>query len=101
LDAKARFIDAVIKGRIIVANEKKPDIIKSIEKEGISKQDDSYDFLLSMPIWSLTYEKYVELQKKLDETTKERDRVNKTSPEEFYRQDLKELRKQVQKSYGQ
>jgi hypothetical protein len=54
-----------------------------------------------MPIWSLTYEKYAELQKKLDETTKERDRVSKTSPEEFYRQDLKELRKQVQKSYGQ
>ena len=100
LDAKSRFIDAVIKGRIIVANEKKPDIIKAIEKEGIPKQDESYDFLLGMPIWSLTYEKYVELQKKLDETTKERDRVTKTSPEDFYRQDLKDLRKQVQKVYG-
>ena len=100
LDAKSRFIDAVIKGRIVVANEKKPDIIKAIEKEGISKQDDSYDFLLGMPIWSLTHEKYTELQKKLDETVKERDKVTKTSPEDFYRQDLKELRKQVQKVYG-
>jgi DNA topoisomerase-2 len=100
LDAKSRFIDAVIKGRIVVANEKKPDIIKAIEKESIPKQDESYDFLLGMPIWSLTYEKYVELQKKLDETTKERDRVTKTSPEDFYRQDLKDLRKQVQKVYG-
>ena len=101
LDAKARFIDAVINGRIVVANEKKPDIIKSIEKEGIQKQDDSYDFLLSMPIWSLTYEKYVELQKKLAETSKEWEIVSKTTPEDFYRQDLKDLRKQVQKSYGQ
>ena len=100
LDAKSRFIDAVIKGRIVVANEKKPDIIKAIEKEGISKQDDSYDFLLGMPIWSLTHEKYTELQKKLDETVRERDKVTKTSPEDFYRQDLKELRKQVQKVYG-
>jgi DNA topoisomerase-2 len=100
LDAKSRFIDAVIKGRIVVANEKKPDIIKAIEKESISKQDESYDFLLGMPIWSLTYEKYVELQRKLDETTKERDKVTKTSPEDFYRQDLKDLRKQVQKVYG-
>jgi DNA topoisomerase-2 len=100
LDSKARFIDAVINGRIVVANEKKPDLIKSIEKEGIAKQDDSYDFLLSMPIWSLTYEKYIELQKKLSETTKERDGVSKTSPEDFYRQDLKDLRKQVQKAYG-
>jgi DNA topoisomerase-2 len=100
LDAKSRFIDAVIKGRIVVANEKKPDIIKAIEKESIPKQDESYDFLLGMPIWSLTYEKYVELQRKLDETTKERDRVTKTSPEDFYRQDLKDLRKQVQKVYA-
>jgi len=100
LDAKSQFIDAVIKGRIVVANEKKPDIIKAIEKEGIAKQDESYDFLLGMPIWSLTYERYTELQKKLDETTKERDRVNKTAPEDFYRQDLKDLRKQVQKVYA-
>ncbi len=100
LDAKSQFIDAVIKGRIVVANEKKPDIIKVIEREGIAKQDESYDFLLGMPIWSLTYEKYIELQKKLDETTKERDRVNKATPEDFYRQDLKDLRKQVQKAYG-
>ena len=90
----------MIKGRIVVANEKKPDIIKAIEKEGIAKQDESYDFLLGMPIWSLTYERYTELQKKLDETTKERDRVNKTTPEDFYRQDLKDLRKQVQKVYA-
>jgi DNA topoisomerase-2 len=100
LDAKSRFIDAVIKGRIVVANEKKPDIIKAIEKESIPKQDEGYDFLLGMPIWSLTHERYVELQRKLDETTKERDRVTKTSPEDFYRQDLKDLRKQVQKVYG-
>jgi len=100
LDAKARFIDAVIKGRIVVANEKKPDIVKAIEKEGIPKQDEGYDFLLSMPIWSLTQEKYLELQRKLDEVMKERDRVSKTAPEDFYRQDLRELRKQVQKAYG-
>lgn len=100
LDAKSQFIDAVIKGRIVVANEKKPDIIKAIEKEGIPKQDESYDFLLGMPIWSLTHEKYAELQQKLDETTKERERVTKTAPEDFYRQDLKDLRKQVQKVYG-
>ena len=100
LDAKARFIDAVIVGRITVANEKKPDIIRSIEQLAIPKQDDSYDFLLSMPIWSLTAEKYAELQKKLAEVTKERDVVNKTTPNDFYRQDLKDLRKQVQKAYG-
>ena len=100
LDAKSQFIDAVIKGRIVVANEKKPDLIKSIEKEGIQKQDDSYDFLLSMPIWSLTYEKYIELQKKLDQKRKEREKVERTKPADFYRQDLKDLRSQVERSHA-
>jgi len=100
LSARARFIDAVINGRIVIANEKKPDLIKAIEKDGIQKQDGSYEFLLSMPIWSLTYERYIELQKKIDEATKEHAAVDKTSPDDFYRQDLKELRKQVQKAYG-
>lgn len=98
LDAKSRFIDAVIKGRIIVANEKKSDIMRSIEKEGIQKQDDSYDFLLSMPIWSLTHEKYTDLQKKHSEVLKEKDRVAKTLPIDFYRQDLADLKKQIRKS---
>ena len=100
LDTRAKFIDAVIQGRIVVANEKKPDLIKSIEREGLAKQDDSYDFLLSMPLWSLTYEKYTELQKKLGQKQKEREKVEKTKPADFYRQDLKELRSQVEKSHA-
>jgi DNA topoisomerase-2 len=99
LDARSKFVDAVIKRRIAVANEKKPDIIKAIEKEGIQKQDDSYEFLLGMPIWSLTYEKYNELQKKLDAKKKELDKVMKTTPEKMYRDDLSLLRTQVQKEF--
>jgi DNA topoisomerase-2 len=95
LNSKACFIDAVIKGRIVVANEKKPDLVKSIERETISKQDGGYDFLLSMPIWSLTYEKYAELQKKLDEVTKERERISKKTSDQFYRDDLRDLRAKI------
>jgi DNA topoisomerase-2 len=100
LDARAQFIDAVIKGRIVVTNEKKQDIVKSIERDGISKQDDSYDFLLSMPIWSLTYEKYLEMQKKLEAKRKEREKVERTKPADFYRKDLKDLRSQVEKTHA-
>ena len=99
LDAKARFIDAIIHGRIIVANEKKSNIIASIENEGIQKQDDSYDFLIGMPIWSLTQEKYAELQKKLAQKKRERKVVESTSPSDFYKSDLLELRTHVEKSH--
>ncbi len=99
LDSKSRFIDAVIGGRIAVANEKKSSIIASIEQEGIPKQDDSYDFLLGMPIWSLTHEKYAELQKKLGQKRRERRTVESTLPKEFYKTDLMDLRAQVEKSH--
>lgn len=99
LDAKARFIDAIVHGRIIVANEKKSNIIASIENEGIQKQDDSYDFLIGMPIWSLTQEKYAELQKKLAQKKRERKVVESTSPSDFYKSDLLELRTHVEKSH--
>ena len=99
LEARSKFVDAVVKGRIIVANEKRPDLIKAIEKEGIQKQDDSYEFLLGMPIWSLTYEKFVDLQKKVDLKQKELEKIKKTTPEKMYRDDLHLLRNQVQKEF--
>lgn len=97
LDAKSKFVDAVIQGRIEVANKKKSEIIVSIENEGIQKQDGSYDFLLGMPIWSLTFEKYNELQKKLSQKKRERSQIEKTTPKEFYKNDLVTLREQVAK----
>lgn len=99
LSARLLFIDAVINKRIVVANEKKNEIVKSIEKEGIEKQDGSYDFLLSMQIWSLTSEKYSELENKLKAKQKEKNEIEKTQPSDFYKQDLKELRNKVEKSY--
>jgi len=101
LEARSKFVDAVIKGRIVVANEKRPDLIKSIEKEGIQKQDDSYEFLLGMPIWTLTNEKFVDLQKKVDLKQKELDKIKKTAPEKMYRDDLASLRNQVVKEFTQ
>lgn len=99
LDSKSRFIDAVIHGRIAVANEKKSNIIAAIEGEGIPKQDENYDYLLSMPIWSLTEEKYAELQKRLNQKKRERKGVENTTPKEFYKSDLLDLRAQVEKTH--
>ena len=99
LTARARFVKAVIEKEIDVMNVKKVDVMKSISSIGINKIDGDYDYLLSMPIHSLTAEKYAELLKRHSVKTKEREKVEKTSAEDFYRQDLKELRAQVEKSY--
>ena len=98
LNAKATFIKSVIDAQIIVTNVKKADIIKSIGLASIPKIENSYDYLLSMPIYSLTSEKYAELLKKVEQKMKEKEKIEKTSPTDFYRQDLKDLRLQVEKS---
>lgn len=100
LDAKSRFIEAIINGSIIIANEKKTNIISSIESLEIPKQDKSYDYLLNMPLWSITQEKYQEFQKKLKQKDSERKTVQKTSASDFYKNDLLELRSKVERSCG-
>lgn len=101
LSARARFIKAIIDFEIKVANVKKAEIVAGIEKLDLQKQDGNYDYLLSMPIHTLTLEKYEELLKKLDEVKKEIDKVTKTKPIDFYQRDLKELRKHIEKSQPQ
>lgn len=90
----------MINKKIIIANQKKSDIIRSIESEGIMKQDDSYDYLLGMPLWSLTQERFAEIQKKMSQKMKEKSKLEKTSHQDLYRCDLLELLQRVEKSYA-
>lgn len=77
LDNKVRFVEAVIRGSMIVSNRKKDELLAQLRKEGYKafpkvakvvateeaeEADDAaaagdYDYLLSMPIWNLTMEK--------------------------------------------
>jgi DNA gyrase/topoisomerase IV subunit A len=95
LEGKANFVKAVIDGSIVVANAKKEALIAMITAQGLALVDGSYDYLLSMPIYSLTSERFQELLAKLNDKIAEREEVVGTTPTEFYLADLKELRKQL------
>lgn len=61
------------------------------EEDGIEEADTNsknYDYLLSMPIWSLTLERVKKLQEQLNERKKELDELLSTSPEQFWEADL-------------
>jgi DNA topoisomerase-2 len=95
LSNRGRFIKAILDGRIEVKNTPKDEIIKSIENLGLDKMDDSYDYLLRMPIWSLTKEVFDKL--KGDYTTKklELEELEKVDPKDMYIQDLSDLKKKL------
>jgi len=98
LSARAKFVKAIVDRVIEVANVKKADIERGIESLGIERGEDGYEFLFSMPIHTLTAEKYAELLKRLESKQKDYDKVLKTEPADFYKQDLKDLKRQLEKS---
>jgi len=62
LSAKIRFIIEVIEGTIIIMNKKLKDVEEQLETKGYYKNEDSYSYLLRMPISQLTTEKKEELE---------------------------------------
>lgn len=86
---KYKFIDHVTKGNIVINKQTKPKIVKQIESyPEIGKVDDSYDYLLRMPIYSLTQEKMKELSDKIKALKAELAEIKKTTIEDMW---LKEI----------
>jgi DNA topoisomerase-2 len=64
--SKYLFVKGVTEETIIVNNKKKAEVITQLEPiEHIIQYEDSYEYLLRMPIYSLTTEKLEELKKKI------------------------------------
>ncbi|CAD7969848.1 unnamed protein product [Amoebophrya sp. A25] len=58
---------------------------------GGSGGNQGYEYLLSMPLWSLTYERAAELRSQFETKQKEVRALEQTSPEDIWDGDLKEL----------
>ena len=94
LVSKYTFVLGIVKKTIIVSNKKKDDIIKQIDSiDKIIKIDGSYDYLLRMPIHSLTTEKLAELKQQIIDTKAEFDKVKATTIQDMWLGDLHELKK--------
>ena len=81
---KVKFILMVVEKKLEVNNKKRTEIEEKLEKNkfpklGRSKDDTkvSYDYLLSMPIYNLTYEKIEELKKQLNRIEDKMDKKGK------------------------
>lgn len=93
LSNKGRFIKAILDDKLKVNGVSKSVIIEGIEEMGLEKIDDSYDYLLRMPIYSLTKEIFEKLKE--DFTTKKAEIkiLEETDPKDLYLEDLNELKR--------
>ena len=92
--SKKCFIEMYIKGKLKINNAKKDDIVAELEKiENIKKVDDSYDYLFKMPLYSLTFEKILELNNLIEEINKKIETLRNSTPQKIWLDDLAELGK--------
>lgn len=97
LSNRARFIKAIIDGKLKISNRPKSDVVDDLTKQKFDKVDDSFDYLLNMSIQSMTKERYEALLKEVEENKTEIERISKIKPIDMYKTDLKELRKKLEK----
>lgn len=95
LSNKARFIKMIIDGKLKINNVPKKTIIEILEKERFDLVNDSYNYLLSLPIHTLTKERYEELLSQESDKKKELEEVKKSDPKDMYKKDLQDLKKSV------
>merc|ERR1719443_126861 len=107
LDAKVRFVLMVIRGELIVSNRKKADILQDLRSKGFkayheiyskepagatssegSEKGGAFDYLLGMPIWSLTMERVEKLKEESKRKTEELETLKKLSIQDLWEQDL-------------
>ena len=93
LSNRGRFIKAIIDNKLKVNNVEKYKIIEGIESISLDKIDDSYDYLLRMPIYSLTKEMYDRLKEDFKMKKEEIAKLEETDPKDMYLCDLLELKK--------
>lgn len=101
LEWKMKFIRGVIDNKIIVNNQTKEKIVEQLVKLEFPKlsENKSYDYLLHMPIYSLSKEKIDELQKKIDELEEELAKIEAMSEIARWKLELGELKKCIEKIF--
>ncbi|KAI9736758.1 MAG: DNA topoisomerase 2 [Cirrosporium novae-zelandiae] len=118
---QARFVQMIIDGKLVVSKKKKSVLIVELQKLGfkalpkiedaikegeivpIADKDeteeeedekigaDAYDYLLGMPIWSLTKERVEKLLQQIGDRETEIDALIKLSKEDLWKRDLEEF----------
>ncbi|KAL9109718.1 MAG: hypothetical protein Q9227_005587 [Pyrenula ochraceoflavens] len=114
---QARFVKMIIDGKLVISKKKKPVLIAELQKldfkpfakvrdatkdgeqEPIVEEEEdsdkevelassSYDYLLGMPLWSLTQERVEKLLRQIGEKEEEIDALIKRSKEDLWKADL-------------
>lgn len=92
---KMKFINCVLKKEIVFENKTKENIINQIEVKNIEKHKDSYDYLLNIPLISLSKDKLDELKQTYDKIKLEIEKVTAVTEVDMWLSELNDLKKKI------
>jgi DNA topoisomerase-2 len=92
---RVNFINGVISNKIKVNKQSKNNIEENLELLKFKKIDDNYNYLLNMPIYSLTKEKMLELKENYENKINELKIIKNMESKKMWLNDLKNLKKQI------
>lgn len=95
LNSRYIFIEAVVDNKLIISKRKKAVIIKDIDKLGILKEtegDTRYDYLLRMPVSSMTEEELKRLKGLVKDAETEIKELKKLSAKDLWLKDIHKLK---------
>jgi DNA topoisomerase-2 len=95
LSNKAQFVKLIIDGKLKINNVQRKEIILYLQTANFDEVNGSYNYLLNMPIHSLTKETYEQLLKEVAEKKAELAEIKKKESIDMYREDLAELKKNL------
>jgi DNA topoisomerase-2 len=87
---KMKFIEEVLDDKIVVYRKKRDDIIAQLikKKYPVLDNDQKYEYLLSLPIHSFTYEKIEELKEKITNKEEEIATLDSKDEKELWKEEL-------------
>lgn len=91
LNEKARFIKLVIDNKITVSKKSKDEITTQLVKHKFDMIDDSYNYLLMIPIYNLSNEKYNEMLDQVESKNKEIEAIKLSNPKDVYISELEDF----------
>ena len=95
LSNRAKFIKLIIDGKLKVNNVPRKQIIAFLESAKFDEVNGSYNYLLNMPIHSLTKETYDQLLAEVEQKKSALAEIKKKLPIDMYKEDLVELKKNL------
>lgn len=92
---KAKFIKSIIDKKLVVNNVPKATIVTWLEENKFEKMNGDYNYLLNLPIYNLTKERYEDLMSRAKAKKEQLEETKNLVPKEMYLDDLTELKKKL------